>query len=112
LAKEGERCGSLDAVDFFNSIGYPRDYNTFAYLIREHFGNTKFARWFQCFHHPKENQDLFHLQHNLGRKWSIFVDNYLKTLLKTIINTKVESRIYDFAVTLKITRPQINSRRF
>ncbi|MHA2325293.1 MAG: hypothetical protein ACXACB_07835, partial [Promethearchaeota archaeon] len=97
--------------DFFSSIGYPRDYDTFTYLIREHFGSTKFARWFQCFHHPMESQDLFHLQHNLGRKWSIFVDNYLRTLLKTIINTKVDSKIYDFAVTLKISRPQIMERK-
>jgi hypothetical protein len=106
LAKEGEKFGSLDAVDFFNSLGYPRNYDTFIYLITEHFGSPKFARWFQCFYHPLETQDLFHLQHNLGRKWSVFVGNYLRTILKTIINTKVDLRIYDFAVTLKVSRPQ------
>jgi hypothetical protein len=106
LSEEGEKYGSLDAVDFFNSLGYPRDYGTFVYLITEYFGSATFARWFQCFHHPLESQDLFHLQHNLGRKWSVFVESYLRTILKTITNTKVESRIYDYAVTLKVSRPQ------
>lgn len=101
----GEKFGSLDAVDFFNSLGYPLEYDTFVYLITEHFGNPKYTRWFQCFHHKHQNQDLFHLQHNLGRKWSIFVDNYLRAILKTIIKTKVDSKIYDFAVTLKISHP-------
>ncbi len=107
LTEEGEKNGSLDAVDFFNSLGYPRDYETFIYLITEHFGSHTFARWFQCFHHQLESRDLFHLQHNLGRKWSIFVESYLRTILKKITNTNVESRIYDHAVTLKVSRPQI-----
>jgi hypothetical protein len=105
VAEEAENLGTLDAVDFFNSLGYPREYETFTYLIKEHFGSHKFARWFQCFHHSIETQDLFHLQHNLGRKWSVFVDNYLRTILKTITNTKVESRTYEYAVTLKVSRP-------
>lgn len=106
LTEEGEKHGSLDAVDFFNLLGYPRDYETFIYLITEYFGSSTFSRWFQCFHHPSESQDLFHLQHNLGRKWSVFVDSYLKAILKTITSTKVESRIYEYAVTLRISRPQ------
>ena len=104
LAKEGERLGSLDAVDFFNSLGYPLEYETFVYLVTEHFGSAKHSRWFQCFHHKMQNHDLFHLQHNLGRKWSVFVDSYLRAILKTIFKTKVDSRIYVFAVTLKISR--------
>ena len=106
LSKQGEKFGSLDAIDFFSSLGYPRNYDTFIYLISEHFGSPKFARWFQCFHHTLESQDLFHLQHNLGRKWSIFIDQYLRTILKKIVNTKVDSKIYDFAVTLKVSRPK------
>ena len=105
VVEEAENFGALDAVDFLNSMGYAREYETFKYLVKEHFGSSEFARWFQCFHHQTETQDLFHLQHNLGLKWSLFVDNYLRTILKTIINTQVESRIYKYAVTLKVSRP-------
>jgi predicted DNA-binding protein YlxM (UPF0122 family) len=111
VVEEAENFGNLDAVDFFHSLGYPREYETFVYLVREHFGGPEFARWYQCFHHSMETQDLFHLQHTLGRKWSVFVDTYLRTILKTITNTKVESRIYDYAVTLKVSRPQILEKR-
>lgn len=112
LAEEGKKLGSLDAIDFFNSLGYPTKYDTFVYLVTEHFGNPNHNRWFQCFHHKMPNQDLFHLQHNLGRKWSVFLDSYLRSLLRTINKTKIDSRIYDFAVTLKIKRPQIDMRKF
>lgn len=105
IAEEAEKLASLDALDFFNSLGYPQNYETFVYLIIEHFGSPEFARWFQCFHHSMETHDLFHLQHDLGRKWSVFVENYLKTILKKTSNTKVESRVYQYAVTLKVSRP-------
>ena len=105
LAELGEKYGSLDAVDFFSSMGYPSEYETFVYLVKEHFGNPKFAGWFQCFYHSMESHDLFHLQHNLGRKWSVFVDSYLCELLKTVTSTKAESKIYEYAVTIKVSRP-------
>lgn len=105
LVSEAEKFAYLDSVDFFNILGYPRRYETFVHLVKEHFGSSKFAKWFLCFHHTLGIQDLFHLQHNLGRKWSIFIEAYLKGILKQIINTKVESHLYDFAVTLKVSRP-------
>lgn len=105
IVSKAEKFASLDTVDFFNIMGYSRDYETFIDLIKEHFGSTKFAKWFLCFHHSHRTQDLFHLQHNLGRKWSVFIDSYFQTILNQIIHTKVESTIYDFAVTLKVSRP-------
>ena len=36
----------------------------------------------------------------------ILIDIKKRTILKKIINTKVDSKIYDFAVTLKVSRPQ------
>lgn len=110
IEKKAEEFASLDAVDFFSSLGYPRNYSSFIYLITEHFGSSKFVGWFQCFYHSLENQDFFHLQHDLGRKWSMFLDQYLRIILKKIINIKVESRIYDFAVTFKISHPP-NTRK-
>ena len=104
ISEEAERLASFDVVDFFNSLGYPQDYETFKYLIIEHFGSPEFARWFQCFYHSLETQDLFHLQHNLGRKWSIFVDNYLRTILRNTTDSKVKSRVYEYAVTLRVSR--------
>jgi hypothetical protein len=104
LAEEGKKFGSHDAVDFFSLLGYPREYTTFIHLITEHLCSPSFG-WFECFYHQLETQDLFHLQHNLGRKWSVFIDNYLKTILKEITDGNVETRIHEYAVTLKISRP-------
>lgn len=104
LIELGEKHGSLDGVDFFSSMGYPPKYETFVYLVREHFGNPKVAGWFECFYHSMERHDLFHLQHNLGRNWSVFVNSYLRALLKTVSSAKAESKIYEYAVTIKISQ--------
>ncbi len=103
IIEEAENTASLDAIDFFNSLGYPQDYETFKYLVIEHFGSPEFARWFQCFYHSLETQDLFHLQHNLGRKWSVFIETYLRTILRKIANINVKSRVYNYAVTLRVS---------
>ena len=105
IAAEGERCGSIDAIEIFNTLDLSQDYDSFTFLIKEQFGNSHFAGWYRCVHHPKENQDLFHLQHDLGRKWSIFLESYLRSILKNVNKTQLESKIYDYAVTLKISHP-------
>jgi hypothetical protein len=107
LLKKAKNFAHMDSIDFFNLLGYSKDYDTFTHLVREFFGSSKYVKWFQCFYRQLETRDLFYLQHNIGRKWSIFIDQYLKTILSLIIKTEVESRIYDYAVTLKISLPKI-----
>jgi hypothetical protein len=107
LSKKAKELATFDGIDFFNLLGYPKDYQTFTHLIREHFGSSNYFKWFQCFYRQKGIYDVFHLQHHNGRKWSIFIDQYLRTILNLIIKTRVESRIYDYAITLKISKPKI-----
>jgi len=106
LALAGTKSGALDAVNIVNSMGLPLDYESFVYLVTEHLGGPHFARWFQCFHHTQGNRDIFHLQHDLGPEWSVFLEKYLLSFLRSMTDTEATTRVYDYAVTLEVTRPK------
>jgi hypothetical protein len=106
LAEAGTKSGAADAINIVNALGIGLDYDSFVYLITEHFGGSHFARWFQCFYHNQGNTDVFHLQHDLGRGWSIYLEKYILAYLKSMVDTDAKTKVYDYAVTFKITRPR------
>lgn len=106
LAAAGTQLGALDAVNIVNAMGLKMDYPSFVYLITEHLGGPDFARWFHCFHHNQGNKDIFHLQHNFGHSWSVYLEKYTLSFLQSITNAEATTKIYDYAVTLEVTRPK------
>ena len=106
LAEAGTKSGALDAINIVNSMGLTLNYESFIYLMTEHLGGPNFARWFHCFHHTQGNKDIFHLQHDLGPEWSVFLEKYILSFLRSMTDTEATTRIYDYAVTLEVTRPK------
>jgi hypothetical protein len=106
LAEAGNRAGSLDAINIINSMGLTMSYDSFVYLVTEHLGGPNFARWFHCFHHKQGNKEIFHLQHDFGHGWSVFLEKFLLSFLQSITDIETKTRIYDYAVTLEVTRPK------
>jgi len=102
LARAGTASGLSDVVDMLNMLGRPVNYDSFVYLLSECFGGNDFCKWFTCFHHIQRDEDVFHLQHNLGHRWSVYLENYLISSLRPLIKGDAESTIYDFAVNLKV----------
>jgi hypothetical protein len=109
LAEAGTKCGASDAVNIVNSMGLALNYESFVYLVTEHLGGPHFARWFQCFHHTQGNKDIFHLQHDLGPEWSVFLEKYVLSFLRSMTDTEATTRVYDYAVTLEVTQPKSKS---
>lgn len=101
LAKAGARAGS-DIVDIVNAMGLESNLDTFVQLMEELLGGQEFGRWFRCYHHSQGSEEIFHLQHDFGRGWSVFLREYLLSYLKALNIVDVEARVYDYAVTLKI----------
>jgi len=106
LAEAGTRSGALDAINIVNAMGLKMDYDSFVYLITEHLGGPQFARWFHCFHHTQGNRDIFHLQHDFGHAWSVYLEQYLLAFLSSMTDADAKTRIYDYAVTLEVTLPK------
>jgi len=106
LAEAGTRSGALDAMNLVNAMGLKLSYDSFIYLVTEHLGGPHFARWFQCFYHPQGSTDLFHVQHDFGHAWSVFLESFLLSFLRSMIGMDAKTRVYDYAVTLKVTHPK------
>jgi hypothetical protein len=106
LAEAGNRSGASDAINITNAIGLTANYDSFVYLTTEYFGGPHFSRWFQCFYHTQGNTDIFHLQHNLGHGWSAYLEKYVLAYLKSMTDTDATIRVYEYAVTLEVTRPK------
>jgi len=109
LAEAGTKSGALDAVNIVNSMGLALNYESFIYLVTEHLGGPHFARWFQCFYHTQGNKGIFHLQHDLGPEWSVFLEKYILSFLRSMTDTEATTRVYDYAVTLEVTQPKSKS---
>jgi hypothetical protein len=105
LARAGATSGPSDVLNILNMVGRPANYDSFNYLLSEYLGGSDFCRWFTCFHHTQNDKDVFHLQHTLGRGWSIYLENYLRSSLKSLTSIDAEAKFYDFAVNLKISSP-------
>ncbi|PVX24789.1 MAG: hypothetical protein CW691_06515 [Candidatus Bathyarchaeum sp.] len=106
LAEAGTKSGALDAVNIVNAMGLTMDYESFVYLVTEHLGGPEFARWFHCFHHTQGNKDIFHIQHDFGHGWSVYLERYVRSFLGAMTDADAKTRIYDYAVTLEVTRPR------
>jgi len=102
LAEAGKISGSTRPKDGLLMMGHPLNFDSLAWMIDELYGGPDLGRWFKCDHHIKMNQDIFHLRHNLGRKWSIFVSNYLTHMFKSILDLDVKSELLDQAMTITI----------
>jgi hypothetical protein len=100
LARAGAESGPLDMINVMSMMGLPLNYDSFVSLLLDHYG--RYSRWFSCFHHPQRGLDIFHLQHNFGRGWSIYLKNYFRSALSALNITKVQVKVYDFAVNLKV----------
>jgi hypothetical protein len=102
LSEMGTNSGVSGVNDILNMMGCQKNYDSLNYLLTEHYGGPNFARWFTCFHNTQGTKDIFHLQHNLGRGWSVYIDNYILAFLKSLEKVDAETKVYDYAVTLKV----------
>ena len=102
IAKTGEFRGTPAVQSIIDVMGLPANYESFVFLITNFFGGG-YALWFSCHCHLRENRDIFHLQHDFGREWSIFLQNYFGSYLKTL-KIEYETKVYDYALNITVHR--------
>ena len=104
LAEAGEKSG-LKVSDLLSVMGLQMNHDSLVYMLEEILGGQDFAGWFRCFRNSQEGDELFHLQHDLGRGWSAYLGGYLRSYLKALNYNDAQIRVYDYAVNLKIKHP-------
>ena len=93
-----EELGSTLAKDGMLMMGLPFDQESLVFIITnlgEHGGQYKVSR------NQQNGEEMLHLRHNLGKKWSIYVAGAMSGMFNSVLNKEVETEIFDDFVTIK-----------
>ncbi len=95
-----KKAGSVNAQDILNTLGLSFDHESVTYLIKEFYGH--YGNWFNYNHHIKNNKEIFHLRHNLGENWSVYVSEVISTLFEYGLNKKVKTEFLEDSATINV----------
>jgi len=102
LRENGRNTGSKITKDLLLTMGAPPTYDFTVFWIKKLLSD--FAGWFECDHHIKRDKEILHLRHDLGIKWSIYLEAAASETFNSILGKKVTTEISDSSVTLTIDR--------
>lgn len=100
IRENARNAGSTIARDLLLTMGAQANHNFIVFLTEQLL--SKFAGWFQVDHHIRRDKEIFHLRHDLGTKWSIYLAETASEMFKSILNEEITTEISDSSVTLTI----------
>ena len=95
-------------LDVFRTIGLRYNYEDATFFMTTIL--AEYANWFKCEHHLVNNKEYFHLRHNLGEKWSIYLAEAVSVLFEYCCNIRVKKEFLEGAVTLEIPSSRQSDR--
>jgi hypothetical protein len=95
-----KKAGSKTALDIFRTMGFQYDNKDATFFVTTIL--AEYANWFKCEHYIANHKEYFHLRHDLGENWSIYVAEVVSTLLESCCNKKIKKEFLDGAITLEI----------
>ena len=107
LRENGRNAGSTITRDILLTMGVAPDYSFVILLVKKIL--SEFAGWFECDHHIKRDKEILHFRHDLGIKWSIYVEAAASETFHSILGKKVTTEISDSSVTITIYRQNKSS---
>ena len=102
IRENGRNAGSKITKDILLTMGVPPTYDFTVFLVKKLLSD--FAGWFECDHHIKRDKEVLHLRHDLGMKWSIYVEAAASETFNSILGKKVTTEISDSSVTITIDK--------
>lgn len=100
IAELGKAAGCIRPKERLLSVGRPLSFDSLCWLIGEIY--DRYDYWFKSEHHVVKNENIFQLNHNLDKNWSIFVSNYMASMFKTILDVDVKTESRDDSVTVYV----------
>ena len=102
IRENARHAGSTIVEDLSRTMGAPTTYGFLVYLIEKLISG--FAGWFECDHHIKRDREIFHLRHDLGYNWSIYLAEISYEIFKSTLNKDVKTEIIGDSVTITINK--------
>jgi hypothetical protein len=109
LAEVAEKTGAIIPEEAILQRGQRLTFDNLKCYIREVYGT--YGNWFNASENLVSGKERIHLSHQLNRKWSIYLGNYMNSMFNTIlnINPKIETR--DNSVTIYVPKQSPVSSR-
>jgi len=97
-----KQSGSAMAKDIFGVVGLDFNRENLVFYLEEI--SSRYANAFTYSHHINNNgKDVFHLRHNLGEKWSIFLSEEISALIECCSGEQVKKELTRNTVTIEVT---------
>jgi hypothetical protein len=94
--------GSQKVRESLMQRGMLVNYDSVIWYVSQILG--EYNGWFRCDHIVEEKMDRLHLSHNYGFRWSIFIMNYIASMLKEVLSLKINTVILKNAVNIEIPK--------
>jgi len=97
----GKNSGSAIAKDIFGVVGLSFNRCNLEFYLEEIL--SRYANGFAYNHHINDHgKDVFHLRHNMGEKWSIFLSEEISTLIECCSGEQVKKELTKNTVTIEV----------
>jgi hypothetical protein len=104
LREIARNTGLAILLDEFRIMGL-----TYTYDCATYFMSTILAQhehWFKYEQYTMNDKEIFHLRHDLGENWSLYVAEVLSTLIERCCNKRVKKEFSAGAITLEISNSE------
>jgi hypothetical protein len=105
VKETGRNAGETIVKDLLLTMGVTPNYAFVVFLMTKLL--SEFAGWFECDHHVKEDKEILHMRHDLGRKWSIYLSGISSGTFNEILNKDVDIELSDSSVTITIDKQNV-----
>ena len=82
--------------------GLEINHENIRWYIKQELG--EYSGWFRCEIYEKKDVETMHLTHNMGKKWSHFLANYITSIIQGELKFQVQSVILENNVHLTISK--------
>jgi hypothetical protein len=95
VAELGDLAGSRSLRNGLAIRGLNTNQENVEFIVEEVYG--RYSGWFTANFFEKNGTTVYHLRHELGVKWSIFLERYMVNMFKTLMGIGVDSeKGYDY----------------
>ena len=103
----GDLAGSRSLQNGLRIRGLSSNTETVRFIVEHVYG--RYSGWFKANFYEKNNQTVYHLRHELGEKWSLFISHYMIKMFDSLLDTDIITEVKEDSVTIFIPNKR-NSR--
>lgn len=94
----GRENGVETVPDVFKTLGLELNQENMIYFIGEVL--SRYGNWFSYNYHIEKKTQVFHLRHNFGENWNVYISEVLSTVFENFLNVKPKIEFSKEAITI------------